>query len=213
MAVNKLAGSRLLVIDDECINLEILSDFLEAYCEKLFLESNIESALVLAAEQQPDIILLDIVMGHIDGYEVCQRLKADKYTKNIPVIFLSSLTKASDKVKGFDVGGMDYISKPFDIEEMIARIENCLRLQQQINHRVTITTKQHEDKITQYQLSHSETQILGLYAQGYQRKEIGTQLFISENTVKTYLKSLFIKLEVKNRTEAITKAREIALIE
>ena len=152
-------------------------------------------------------------MGHIDGYEVCQRLKADKHTQNIPVIFLGSLAKAADKVKGFEVGCMDYISKPFDIDEMIARIENCLRLQQQINHRIAITAQQQEDKINHYQLSQCEVQILGVYAQDYQRKEIGTQLFISENTVKTHLKSLFIKLDVKNRTEAITKAREMGLIE
>ncbi len=211
--MNSIKSATVLMIDDDINNLVIMEAFLGKLCQKITLQSNPLLGLQLAQEKQPDVILLDIRMRELDGYETCQRLKSNPETAAIPVIFLSSLTRASDKVKGFEVGAVDYISKPFEIEEVIARIENCLRLQQQINHRVTITAKQQEDKIHQYQLSHSETQILRLYTQGYQRKEIGTQLFISKNTVKTHLKSLFIKLDIKNRTEAITKAREIGLVE
>lgn len=203
----------ILAIDDEPLNLTILAEFLEGRCQRLFLESDIDSALALARKEQPDIILLDILMGDVNGYEVCRGLKADEHAQAIPVIFLSSLSKGSDKVKGFEAGGVDYISKPFEIEEVIARIENCLRLHQQINQKYSITAQKQKKLITNYQLTTSEIKILSLYVVGLQRNEIGLQLFISENTVKTHLKKLFVKLKIKNRTEAITKAREMGLVE
>ena len=74
--------------------------------------------------EPPDLILLDIRMPELDGYEVCQRLKADETTQNIPVIFLSALNETFDKVTAFQVGGVDYISKPFQLQEVIIRVEN-----------------------------------------------------------------------------------------
>ena len=99
-------------------------------------------ALEAALAAPPDLILLDIMMPGIDGYEVCRRLKADKRTRSIPVLFLSALTETEDKVKGFACGGLDYITKPFQSAEVIARIETHLklrRLQREVRMQEEIT--------------------------------------------------------------------------
>src|SRR5207237_3307777 len=82
----------------------------------------------------PDLILLDIVMPDLDGYEVCTRLKADDRTRDIPVIFISAVDEVLDKVKAFDSGGVDYIVKPFQPEEVLARIQTHLSLRRLQKH-------------------------------------------------------------------------------
>ena len=86
-------------------------------------------ALKSVQAEQPDLILLDILMPDMDGYEVCERLKANDRTRHIPVIFLSAIQSATDKVKAFHAGGVDYIEKPFQPEEVLARVETHLALQ------------------------------------------------------------------------------------
>lgn len=212
--MNILKNATLLAIDDEPINLMLLEDFLQPHCKQLFLATDIESAFVLAQQKHPDIILLDILLGGtIDGYEVCHRLKANPETASIPVIFLSSLINAADKVKGFQAGGVDFISKPFHVEEMLARLENCHKLHSQLNQKITQLNQQQQEKIVDYQLSKRETDILRLYISGYTRTEIATKICLSENTVKWYLKQLFCKLDIKNRTQAVGKAKEMGLID
>lgn len=208
-----LKNSTLLAIDDDFLTLISLEDFLQSRCKQLFLETKVDSVIDLAIKVQPNIILLDILMEDIDGYEVCRCLKSNPKTQTIPVIFISSLTRATDKVKGFEVGGVDYITKPFEPEEVVARLENCLKLQAQIHQHQKIESKQRHDMIAFYQLSEREVKIWLLYVLGKQRHEMAQQLFISDNTVKTHLKNLFAKLGIKTRAEAVEKAQQINLIE
>ena len=125
----------ILVVDDTPANLRLLSQML---AEHGYLVRPVpDGLLALAATQAqpPDLILLDIRMPEMDGYEVCRRLKADPQTRDIPIIFISALGETEDKVKAFSVGGVDYITKPFQIEEVLARVEAHLslrRLQQQL---------------------------------------------------------------------------------
>lgn len=142
-----LKNATLLAIDDDFLTLLSLEDFLRPRCKQLFLETEVKSAADLAIKLQPDLILLDILMGDIDGYTVCAWLKAEEKTRAIPVIFISTLSRAADKVKGFDVGGVDYITKPFAPEEVVARLENCLRLQAQINQPQKNLPSSREEKI------------------------------------------------------------------
>jgi DNA-binding NarL/FixJ family response regulator len=204
-----LKKASLLALDDNPLNLLLLEDFLQNRCRQLWLETDIDSALVIAEQQQPDIILLDIVMDKMDGYQCCQYLKDNPKTASIPIIFLSALEKPADKVKGFQVGGVDYIAKPFHIDEVLARIENCLRLHQQIQQAsVPLLQKNMDD----YSLSEREWEIFSFYAQGMQRKEIAERLAISENTVKSHLKKSFSKLDIKNRAQVVVRAYELGLI-
>lgn len=211
--MNILESLNILAIDDEPVNLMMLDVFLRPRCQQLWLETDIDSALALAQTQQPDIILLDILMEKMDGYEVCQHLKANSDTAHIPVIFLSSLASAVDKVKAFQLGGVDYISKPFDIDEVIVRVENCMRWHRQVQQKQLISASERAEKIKDSQLSIRELEILKLYVLGAQRSEIAEQLFISNHTVKSHLQRLFTKLNINNRVQAIVKAREIGLME
>jgi DNA-binding NarL/FixJ family response regulator len=209
-----LKNATLLAIDDDLLTLISLEDFLQPRCKQLLLETTSEIGFDLAVNFQPDIILLDILMGDSDGYDVCCRLKSNPKTQAIPVIFISTLSRTTDKVKGFEVGGVDYITKPFAPEEVLARLKNCLRLhiQMQINQQQKISLKQRNDIIAFYQLSEREIEIWSLYVSGKQRHEMAQQLFISENTVKTHLKNLFAKLGIKNRAEAVEKAQVLQLL-
>lgn len=118
----------ILIIDDTPENLRLLSAALTQ--QGYAVRNAINGALALSRAQaiRPDLILLDVMMPGMDGYEVCRRLKDDVQTRDIPIIFISALDSAIDKVKSFSVGGVDYITKPFQIEEVLARIEHQLRI-------------------------------------------------------------------------------------
>jgi len=105
------ARQTVLIVDDTPANIEILSSILGAEYEILFATSGRE-ALALVATQSPDLILLDIMMPDMDGYEICKRLKANPQTQNVPVIFITALSGEADEARGLDVGAIDYISKP-----------------------------------------------------------------------------------------------------
>lgn len=124
-----LETGTILVVDDTPTNLEVLFDFLnEAGFKVLFAEDG-ESALAKASYATPDLILLDILMPGMDGFETCRRLKANEITQSIPVIFLTALNDTVDKVKGFTLGAVDFITKPLQYEEVVARVKTHLRLQ------------------------------------------------------------------------------------
>jgi PleD family two-component response regulator len=121
--------SNILLVDDQPENLKLLSDLLEEQGYEVQQAINGIVALKAIRLILPDLILLDINMPELDGYAVCQKLKANPETCDIPVIFISAMDEAWDKVKAFSVGGSDYISKPFKVIEVLARVENQLKIQ------------------------------------------------------------------------------------
>jgi diguanylate cyclase (GGDEF)-like protein len=118
----------ILVVDDVSANLQVLTGMLKDSGYKVRPVPSGKLALLAAQHHSPDLILLDINMPEMNGYEVCERLKADDKLKGIPVIFISALTEPLDKVKAFALGGVDYITKPFQMEELHARVETHLKL-------------------------------------------------------------------------------------
>lgn len=126
----KVIGN-ILIVDDLVANLHLLSQLLQNKGYEVRGVTNGKMTLKTVRIKPPDVILLDIKMPKGDGYKVCEALKSDDKTRDIPVIFLSALDGVSDKVKAFRVGAVDYITKPFRIEEVIARIENQLTIQKQ----------------------------------------------------------------------------------
>ncbi|UCD80178.1 MAG: SpoIIE family protein phosphatase [Desulfobacterales bacterium] len=118
----------ILLVDDNPANLQILFQTLEGAGCKLLIAKNGQGALSIAGKALPDLILLDIMMPDIDGYEVCRKLKSNPATADIPVIFLSALGDTEDKVKGFHLGAVDYITKPFQPDEVIARVDTHLTI-------------------------------------------------------------------------------------
>lgn len=118
----------ILVVDDNIHNLQVISRTLENQGYEIMIARSGEDGLAKAQRGQPDLILLDVLMPGIDGFETCRRLKADPSTQNIPVLFMTALDSTADKLNGFSVGGVDYITKPFQTEEVMARVQTHLML-------------------------------------------------------------------------------------
>jgi sigma-B regulation protein RsbU (phosphoserine phosphatase) len=118
----------ILVVDDTPANLQVLAGMLKDRGYKVRPVPSGKLALLAARKDPPDLILLDINMPEMNGYEVCEQLKADELLKGIPIIFISALTEQLDKVKAFAIGGVDYITKPFQMEELHARVATHLKL-------------------------------------------------------------------------------------
>jgi sigma-B regulation protein RsbU (phosphoserine phosphatase) len=121
-----LTGARILLVDDTKANLDVLGALLESEGYRIILAPSGEIALRSAAKAQPDLILLDVMMPQLDGYEVCRRLKVDPKTADIPVIFITANDQLEGLVEGFEVGGTDYIHKPFRDREVLMRVRNTL---------------------------------------------------------------------------------------
>jgi two-component system NtrC family sensor kinase len=150
----------IIVVDDTPANLRLLVEILRNSGYKVRPVPNGRLAIPAIHSSPPDLILLDIMMPEMDGYEVCKHLKATPETQDIPVIFISAINEVMDKVKAFNVGGVDYITKPFQVEEVLARVQTHLAVRslqknlQQKNHDLAHTLEQLQS--TQNQLIHSE---------------------------------------------------------
>lgn len=135
MGTSTVSIGDILLVDDQVENLKVLTALLTEHGYKVRQAINGTLAIKAARLLPPDVILLDICMPDMDGYAVCSALKADEHTQAIPVIFLSALESVADKIKAFSAGGEDYITKPFQAEEVLARVETHLslrRMQQQL---------------------------------------------------------------------------------
>ena len=126
----------VLVVDDDVANVRVATDALEGSGFEVVMARSGESALRRAAFSHPDVILLDVRMPDLDGFETCRRLRADPVTADIPVIFMTVASEPHDKLKGFAAGGVDYVTKPFEVEELLARVRAhaALRHLQQALH-------------------------------------------------------------------------------
>ena len=128
------SADQILLVDDNTTNLQLLHETLDGFGYKLLAAKNGTTALHIAKKVKPDLILLDIMMPEMDGYEVCKRLKADEATRQIPVIFVTALSDAEDEAKGLTLGAVDYITKPFNPELIRARVRNHLELKRYQDH-------------------------------------------------------------------------------
>lgn len=128
----------VLIVDDSRINIDVLNGILHIKYEVKFALDGSNALRIVAIKPPPDIILLDVMMPEMDGYEVCEKLKQDPSTSEIPVIFVTALDDFQNEVRGFDVGGVDYITKPVVPELVLARVKNHIEL------------KEAKDKLVEY---------------------------------------------------------------
>jgi diguanylate cyclase (GGDEF)-like protein/PAS domain S-box-containing protein len=164
-AETPLAGN-ILIVDDTPANLRLLSDMLVKQGHKVRTAPDGSLALISAQAIPPDLILLDIKMPGLSGYEVCEQLKADPRTRDIPVIFISALDQTEDKVKAFTFGGVDYITKPFQIEEVLARAETQLALHTLQQQLATANEELKESEALYRSVSEMANDGIGIMAQG-----------------------------------------------
>jgi sigma-B regulation protein RsbU (phosphoserine phosphatase) len=124
--VKDLSESRILIVDDAKMNIDVL---VQALRDEYKLSVAVDGAAALRSVEKspPDLVLLDIVMPGLDGYEVCRRLRAQESTRELPIMFLSSLEDVKDKTRGFEAGGNDYLTKPFEVLEVKARVRSLLK--------------------------------------------------------------------------------------
>lgn len=127
----ELPQAHILLVDDNPDNLRLLSKILEAHGNRVRKSLSGKMALQATHREPPDLILLDINMPEMSGYDVCQQLKASEQTRDIPVIFISALDQLDDKIRAFELGGADYITKPFQEQEVLMRVRNQILIQQQ----------------------------------------------------------------------------------
>lgn len=158
-----LKDHNILIVDDNPTNLSVIVDYLEDSGLTILVSQDGESSLKRAKYAKPGIILLDILMPGIDGYETCRRLKNEPETKDIPVIFMTALSSTEDKVKGFTVGAVDYVTKPIQPEEVLARIQLHLQLRHMTNTQTRqnkmLTEEIEQRKVIQTRLSEINHQL------------------------------------------------------
>jgi signal transduction histidine kinase len=158
----------ILIVDDNPTNVKVLFDVLEAEGCRTFIARSGEDALDKLEVLHPDLILLDVMMEGMDGFETCVRIKANPATQTIPVIFMTALSDTADKVKGFSCGAVDYIAKPFQQEEVLARVKLHLELyhlRQQLEQKVAartqdLTSALEEVQQAQQQLQNSQLKVI-----------------------------------------------------
>ena len=184
---------QILLVDDNVTNLQILRDALDGPGYKLLVAKNGKTALTIAQKARPSLILLDIMMPEMDGYEVCRRLKDEEGTMHIPVIFISALTDERDEAKGLALGAVDYITKPISPELVKARVRNQLELVQHRDH-LEMLVKERTRELARTQAVTIES--LATLAE-YRDPETGGHIKRTQN----YVKALAVNLKNHPRFE------------
>ena len=178
----------ILIIDDKLENLRVLSEILKHQGYKIRQAINGTSGLRAIQSSPPDLILLDIKMPDMNGYQVCQQLKSNPQTEEIPIIFISGLNEVWDKVKAFEVGGVDYISKPFQVEEVIARIETQFTIKRQKNQlQAEIQYRQTQEHRLKLEIQQRLVKEQELQAEIIRRKETEEILYQSRSLIQSVL--------------------------
>lgn len=179
MDIHPAPRGNILIVDDTPDNLRLLSAMLTDHAYDVRSVKSGSAALMVVQAEPPDLILLDINMAGMNGYEVCQHLKIDPATAAIPIIFISALNEVFDKVKAFSVGGVDYISKPFQVEEVLVRVENHLslyHLRQQLQDRNSQLQKTETELCRSLQQAHALNQRIEQLAAIAERNRIARDI-------------------------------------
>jgi len=162
----------ILIVDDSRFNIKMLSDILKDKLYNIVIAESGEQALEIVEINKPDLILLDIMMPEIDGFKVCRRLKQNEKTASIPIIFISGLDKSSDIVKGFKMGAVDYIVKPFQKEVVLARVNTHLKLNETQN-KLKKTNDELKKLLKEVKYLSFHDEMTGLYNRRYFENEMG----------------------------------------
>ena len=200
--------TRVLLVDD---NAKYLKDALPFYgYEVTSVCDGVQALKELSANHKKfDIILLDVMMPNMNGWETLKAIRAKDETKHLPVIMLTAVNDDQKMVSGLKIGADDYIIKPFVLPNLLARMEAVLR-RSYINHPKNVNKISRDVSIKS--LTSKEKEVLQMAAKGESNKQIAEKLFVKEVTVKTHLNSIFKKLKVANRTQAVLLALQTELI-
>ena len=200
------ALKKILVIDD---NPKILEDALPLYDYEVETATDgLKAMNVLSNNSDFDIILLDVMMPNMSGWDVLKEIRKNEDTKDIPVIMITAISNEEKIVKGLKDGADDYIVKPVVIPNLLARIEAVLRRCNRVK-RESLQINVDNVKEINNEITKKESAVLELLTKGLDNKEIATKLNITELTVKTHLRNIYKKLNVKNRTQLVLMAMQL----
>jgi DNA-binding NarL/FixJ family response regulator len=191
--------NRLLLVDDDPTLLSLLKDYLEINAYQVRTVKNGQEALQELEKDLPDVIICDVMMPDVDGYDFVAKLRARQDIGWIPVVFLSALGQIEDRIKGLNLGANVYMIKPIEPEELLAQVESLLnqssRIQEHVDSSDTVNAN------LSFHFTPSETKVLQLVVQGLINRDIAPRLNIHKRTVETHIYNILGKTGFKNRTE------------
>ena len=202
--------ARILIIDD---NPKLLQDALPMYGYEVEVATDgLLGLKVLDEDDNFDLILLDVVMPKLDGWETLKSIRKNDKVSKIPIIMLTSVSDANKQISGLKFGADDYVTKPFVLPNLLARIEALLRRSTWNKDTKAVNPLSFVQDGEISPLTSREKEILTLVAKGDTNSQIAEKLFVREVTVKTHLNSIFRKLKVGNRVQAVLLAQQTELI-
>lgn len=205
---------RILIVDDDITLQTALTRRLENQGFEVLNAMNAAEGLEQFKLKAPDVVVSDILMPEMDGFEFCRQLRSTPSGQLVPFIFLSSLGAVENRIHGHSIGGDDYLVKPFHPQELIAKIYSLLerieRIHGEVERLVEVRRSQRFSQIVPepLPLTPAEEKVFWEVMQGYTNKQIGERLFISPRTVQTHLSNILSKLELENRAQLIRYAFE-----
>ncbi|WP_040262470.1 response regulator [Pseudomonas massiliensis] len=205
----------VLIVDDEPQNLALLHGALDDAGYRVLVAMDGAGALQRLEKRHPDLILLDALMPGLDGFQTCRAIKADDAFADIPVLFMTALTESNHVIEGFSAGAVDYVTKPIDCQELLARVAAHLRTARRLRaaHSIprhtapnlqSLEGKHHLAK--RFSLTERELEVLHWVTCGKTNKDIADILGLSARTVNKHLEHIFVKLGVETRTAATSIA-------
>ncbi|NES76779.1 MULTISPECIES: response regulator transcription factor [Okeania] len=206
---------QILIVDDEDSLRILLKRHLELQGYEVKDTNSGLDALSILEQLNPDLIVSDIMMPQMDGLEFCQRLRSSDLGKLVPFIFLSSKGELEDRILGLSMGADDYINKPVEMRELVAKIEAQLDRSRRVHLEIKKLIEKHLTQTTKSQeipeplpLTPAEERVFWEVAQGLTNKQISDRLFISPRTVQTHLSKIMRKLSLENRSQLVRYAFE-----
>ncbi|MDY6804170.1 MAG: response regulator transcription factor [Cyanobacteriota bacterium] len=205
---------KVLVVDDERILRMVVKRQLEFQGYQVRDASSGEEALSIIEEELPDVIVSDVMMPEMDGLEFCKSLRASGVGQLVPFIFLSSKGDVDDRIVGLSMGADDYLIKPFEVRELVAKIEAQLERSRRISSEMKKIKEQYAAKNSSSEepdplpLTPAEERVFWEVVQGLTNKQISDRLFVSPRTVQTHLSNILGKLSLDNRSQLVRFAFE-----
>ncbi|HEY9641000.1 MAG TPA: response regulator transcription factor [Coleofasciculaceae cyanobacterium] len=207
---------KILIVDDDITLRTALSRYLQNRGYSVIDAGSGTEALTVIEQNPPDLIVSDVMMPEMDGLEFCRRLRATRLGQLVPFIFLSSRSELNDRVQGHQMGADDYIIKPFEPKELVAKIESQLERSRRLHSEIIRLIQQAPPTASAaappvpipLPLTPAEEKVFWEVIQGFTNKQIGDRLFVSPRTVQTHLSNILSKLQLESRAQLIRYAFE-----
>jgi DNA-binding NarL/FixJ family response regulator len=208
---------KILIVDDDITLKTALIRYLENRGYSVQNASSGVEAMSLFEQNPPDLVVSDVMMPEMDGLEFCRRLRNTRFGQLVPFIFLSSRKDIDDRIQGHKMGADDYLVKPFEPRELVAKIEAQLERSRRIHSEIVRLMQQSENNNAEpsnvatpspLPLTPAEEKVFWEVIQGFTNKQIGDRLFVSPRTVQTHLSNILSKLHLENRSQLIRFAFE-----